>query len=1198
MTTSNDDSVRYDQFYTPAIREHLRGFKLAPGGTGLGKTSAIRSVIDLQEFSQKKFLYLANLRQLVEDVGNQKHCLILRSDRDSVLFTLRDKKQAFYELFQDEDRFRVYISRWNEIHRNMKIDLTKVKRACQAFETLLAEHTTIPSSMEDQMSEHAGVIMHCFRAAVQGAQTKRGTSPGYLFLLDHPIIQSLFPFIAFKRRPEIRLIALTVQKAYYGFFDGQKMLNLTRLEEEDGGYIIFMDEFDFLENTLVHLICASAQISDPFDFVQRFCVNMEEHKLPHTPYPSSLELREHIVAIYNVIKDLQKETGLLYPTKNHFTSTIPKLGQNQGRGRQSSQAIFRTQHIVRTAPLAVRQTERGFELYTAFDDEDDQDDQGHRALSALRLFDAVSYACDLIIRFFRTLRWSNDDLLYQEIMRHCFHNTIYPGELERITQYALHHHQEDGTDLGALLERGYSVYDIFDLQQVTDPEEVEVRHYGMHLTPETILRSLAQHNLVFGLSATADIPRFVQHFHLAWAHQHMEIHDSTPEDTELIRILNKQKADKRNNTVTLDVLSGLSATDEYQHLLTQYIRQVARDEEFGDDRSGYLKQRVELFFSVLLDLYCQQPEQEQVPPLPGSSQGISTSLLFLNTFKQIRLLFERYPQPESGIFRIVKRLQSFELEAYELEIKGHSLLIVFYNARQGNKMRQLASVQKEFDQLFWEGKSVVVVTQFKSAGIGINLQYWSSPEKTHKQDFTCIGLLETPYYYFGDPEDELDEGEKRALLKENIWYLGKLYTGKLISLREFRQMLTTLHHSSSWNNDYHNSNLTRHDALLNAMATFIQALGRIEREWTQMPNQRVFLSREVYQYFQRFCSPEFELLREDRDAFVSDNLRQIFKHVSDALPKEKRAAYLAKDARLPAKNKSCEDAISLLLVRLEKVRQGHDDPDARSDWQQLRKAVLKHEYRNPVLQRYECVAESPHYQNGMLYLTRENEILPSHLTQIDTFTWNMDHIYRIVKDNQVIREYFQEQGYRLHFPPGGKHFLTPYCFQAILKGAIGEEAITALLQDEGIHLEDLPQVLTEVADLKIRNHPYYIDCKFYNEFTLKRFSLPEDDPDWHEKLNDGAFRENAVKKVERLQAQHNTPVKIIYLNLVTQGERDRRYFDLDFQEVSFEQASIIVVQGALQWKKPNVYQPAFEYFLRDFRRALSIEEQLQPFVQE
>src|SRR5260221_14510688 len=64
MTTSNDDSVRYDQFYTPAIREHLRGFILAPGSTRLGKPNAIRSLIELKEFYQNKFQYLANLSQL------------------------------------------------------------------------------------------------------------------------------------------------------------------------------------------------------------------------------------------------------------------------------------------------------------------------------------------------------------------------------------------------------------------------------------------------------------------------------------------------------------------------------------------------------------------------------------------------------------------------------------------------------------------------------------------------------------------------------------------------------------------------------------------------------------------------------------------------------------------------------------------------------------------------------------------------------------------------------------------------------------------------------------------------------------------------------------------------------------------------------------------------------------------------------
>jgi hypothetical protein len=506
-----DDQLGYEQFYIPAIHEHPAGLKLAPGGTGLGKTSALDKVIHHPDFSQRKFIYFANLKQLVEDVGHYEHSLILHSDRDTVFFTLRDHKRAFYELFQDEARFRTPLSQWNQRHRNMKIDLTKVKRACQAFEEILAEHTSIPSSMEDQMSDHARTVMHCFQAAVLGVKTKRGNNASYLFLLDHPIIQTLFPFIAFKRRPEIRLIALTIQKAYHGFFDGSKKLNLARLTGEDGGYILFLDEFDYLEPTLVHLICESAQITNPFHFVQLFYHAMEEHKLPYGPYPSSPELREQLIAIRKVIKDLQKETGLRYPTIYQFTG---HLFENQETGRKpSSQVIFRTQHLVRTASQYLRQTDRSFELYADPTAEDvEQEEEARKSLSALRLFSAVSHASDLIIQFFRELRCSNDELVYQEIMRHCFQDTIYPEEMERITQYIVPHQQEDGTDLGALLERGYSVYDIHDPQQVTDAEEVEVRHYGMHVTPEVILRSLARHNLVFGLSATADNSSFCASF--------------------------------------------------------------------------------------------------------------------------------------------------------------------------------------------------------------------------------------------------------------------------------------------------------------------------------------------------------------------------------------------------------------------------------------------------------------------------------------------------------------------------------------------------------------------------------------------------------------------------------------------------------------------------------------------------------------
>lgn len=1196
MTTFNENQPGYEQFYISAIHQHAVGLKLAPGGTGLGKTSAIDKVIHHPVFSQRKFIYFANLKQLVEDVGHYEHSLILHSDRDTVFFTLRDKKQAFYELFQDEARFRTSLLQWNQRHRNMKVDLTKVKRACQAFEEILTEHTSIPSSIEEQMSDYAHTIMHCFQAAVLGAKTKRGNNVTYLFLLDHPIIQALFPFIAFKRRPEISLIALTIQKAYYGFFDGSKKLNLARLIGEDGGYILFLDEFDYLENTLAHLICESAQITNPFHFVQLFYHAMEDHKLPYGPYPSSPELREQLMAIRQVIKDLQEETKLRYPTIYQFTGNLFEDHQKTGNRHASSHVIFRTQHIVRTASQYLRQTDRSFELYSdpAAEEEDLEEEEERKALSALRLFSAVSHASDLIIQFFRALRFSNDELVYQEILRHCFQDTIYPEEMERITQYIVPHHQEDGTDLGALLERGYSLYDIHDPQQITDAEEVEVHHYGMHVTPEVILRSLARNNLVFGLSATADIPRFVHHFHLDWTRQQMGVHKATPEDIALLRELNQRKAKARDNHITLHIVPELNAADADQHAIAHYIRQVARDEDFGTDPSGYLKHRVELFFSVLLQL-CQPSVVQEKDA--DDSQTLDTTLLFLNTFRQIHLLFERYPQPESGIFSITRRSHGHDFDVFEIAIKERAFLVAFYNAKQGNKMRQLAHVQQAFDQLFWEGKPVVIVTQYKSAGIGINLQYWTSPEKTHRQDFTRIGLLETPYYYFGNPLDEdLTEPERITCLKENIWYLGKLYSGKLLSLAQFRQMLTTIHASASWNSNYHKHARTIYDAHLNSMTTFIQALGRIERIWEKMPNQQALVSREVYQHFQRFCFPEFEQLREERDAFMPNNLRQILQQVSTALPQKQREARQLKDARLVAHNHRCREAIRPLLTRLERMRQGNNDPEARQVWQQMRQAALKHDYSDPVLQQYACVAESPYYQQGMLLLTRENEILPSHILLADTFLWDMNLLYRVIKDNQVIREHFQTQGYRLAFPPAGRHFLTPHCFQAILKGAIGEEAITAILLDEGFALEELPQILTETADLKLAHSPYYFDCKFYNEYTLERFSLPKDDPDWHIKLNDNAFRESAHRKIARLQAQHIVPVKLIYLNLVTTQPRSLGYYDVDFRAVSFADASIIIVQGILQGTKPNVYHTAFTHFLRDISQAVPLGKDLMAQV--
>ncbi len=1169
----------YFEYYHHTIQQHNNGLKLVLGGTGLGKTSAIIEVIRAPEYQQRKFIYCANRKQLIEEMAQSLHhpssapCyVVLPRDLEAVLGTLRELRQPFYELFENP-LFTDNVRCWNDRTPLKRIDLPAVKRACKTLEELIVQKVMVPKALEQQMDDYAHLILNAFKAALLGANNKQGNSPAYQRLADHLVIQSLFPCIAFKRRPEIRLMVVTLHKAFHGFFDGQKTLNLTRLEDEDGGYIIFLDEFDFLENDLVRLICRSPQISNPFRVVELFYRAMTVHKLPSPEYPRSDNIRNRIQGIKGIIDQLPRDDHLHFPDINQFTSTLPQkiaTGVQRRAGRpKTSPAIFRTQHTISTDHLYLRETNRAFEITS------DPSPAEATPYPALRLFDAVSRACQQILFLFKELERGDDEITYRELLRHCFQDTVFSEELTHISQFSHPHHQEHPTQLSALLETGYSLYDIHDLQQRTDQEEVQVRHYGIHLTPERILYSLAQHNLVFGLSATADIKRHVHHFNMGWLNQQVNSIPVDETDKEIIRNLNHKKAAQRANRIEIAPLDGLDSADDYQHRLDQFISAAAKDEDFGNEtREGHLKRRIQLFFAALLWL-CKH-----------ASGGGSTSLLFLNTFKQVQLIFDRYGNPDGGLFEIKARTANDWFEVYDLSLQERHFVVVFYNAQKGNAIRQNQQAQDTFDELFWEGAPVVVVTQYLSAGNGVNLQYWSSREKTKRLDFMHIGLLETPYFYFGKPDSDLTWEDKMALLKENIWYQAKLYTGNVITEQRFLQVLSTLNDPWEWNRRYQADANTRFDALFNHMSTFMQALGRIERIWGEMPDQTALLSREVYRHFQRFCAPEFDQLRQERELMISNNLRQIFEQVRAALPHLERAVRRHKDARLGGQDEQCRLAIQGLLSRLEGLRKGNGDQDARAQWQHLRQAVLKQNFRDQLLDSYACVAESSYYHNGMLYLTSQREIIPAHLAQPETRHWTMDALYYTIKENRVIRDHFEARDYKLAFSPSDQHFFTPYCYQAILAGAIGEEAITALLQDEGVELEETPDALFEVADLKIRGLPWYIDCKNYNDQTLERFSAPIADLAWHPKLNDAHFAERARLKVEQLRAHHGTPVKLIYLNLVSSQPRPRGYYDCNFHEVSFDEASIVVIQGALRRRTPNAYHQAFEHFLHDLHSAL------------
>lgn len=1158
--------VGYPSYYQRAIDTYEHGIKLVLGPTGLGKSSSIPDVVHANP--DRKFVYMANRKQLLEEMAARfkpGEYVILRRDLEVVRDMLLTQRAAFEALLVDP-RFKSYLEQAHQRSRLKSLEIVVIRRACQQVLEMTKEERILPDWLSRYADAQARIVLQAVRWVLQVTRDENEQGKVYSWLVNHPIVEFLFPAIPFRRRPEVRIMLVTLHKAYYGFFDGAQVRSLTDLSA-DKRLVVFLDEFDFLEHDLVTLICRGPQITDPFAFMANFYRAMAHHKLPKADFPLHPSIRKRIEKIVEIIEGVQRK-GLNYPTINQFTLEKTSTPANQ----RFTPAVFRTQHIISTNPLYINQTDRAFQLETQ--------PNNSNWLPARWLFNAVGTATTRTIGLLKEME-RDEEVRYWEIMRQCFNNTDFFDQVAVIPRLP-HQQQAQTTQRGSLLSEGYDLFDISALEQRTDNEEVEVQYYQMVQTPENLLHALAEKFLLFGLSATADLPRCLHHFDIDWFDKQGLLLPTTDEDRADIQLMNAQKAKQRGgHQMSVAIVDGLDKVNSFQERLSQFLEAVAHDDEFGKDTAGgHRSQRMHRFFSSLFWLLDQGGERPR-------------QLLFLNTFHQVRLLFTTFARhaEEAGIYQVEPLPDTPWFDAFTLTIAQRRTTVVFFNAELATQVRQSKEAEQAFTRLFWTPDPVIVVTQYLSAGNGVNLQY-TNEKGGPAQDFTHIGLLEAPYYFFTNPDPQEQPFEDVfAGRKENVWYQAKLFCAKLISEARFRQVLSTITRPGEWNTRYQQGT-TAEDCLLNQLAIFIQALGRVERTWNETPAQVALFCPEVFRIFQAFMDDKYETIREQHAPFTSANLQAVFNDIARKTTSFEREARRKHDTRLRVINDLCRKAIGDLVIRLETVRSQGKDLAARHEWEALRRAVLRHDFHAEAVNRYHCTASSPYYAHGRLNLTPELDLLPLALTVPDSRIFHLDAAYAIISGNPVIRDHFLDQGYDLQFDHPSTHFFTPYCLQAILAGAIGEEAITALLNKEGITVEPLPDALFEIADLCIATKPWFIDCKNYNDLTLDRFSLPIDDPLWHPSLNEPSFTKHAQAKLDRILHHVGPDGKLIYINLVSGQERPLGYYTREFQKVTdFQEATIIVVQGALDRQHPNSYQSAFTMVLADLKKTLHPAEE-------
>jgi hypothetical protein len=1167
----------YAQYYQSTIEKGSYGFKLALGGTGIGKTRGIRAVVSESKEANlpSKFVYCANRVQLLNEMYDDllgkdgftaNEIIHLERNRDTVSSVITGERSTeFSQLLRDPQ-----ILHYAQVGR---LDSVAIERACTQIKQIAGliddkrQGFKLLELMSSPLETLARDVLSFFKSILVLASDADRTQ-----LLHHPVIQALFPYIAFTVNPDARVLLLTIHKAFLGFFDGQSTVNLNHFQD----YIVFLDEFDFLEADLTQLICKSPQIEDPFLFVEMFYRGMKRHKLPLDVYPveaqhheTVLSIRERLEEIVQSIDDLKEEEHVPFPEINQFTTHI--------KSRHS--AIFQTNRTIIRQPLYLQQTPRSFEITLERSDD---------SISALRLFNRVSRATAKILYLFKEIE-AVDPTMFEEMLDHCFPQSYLGDQVRRIGQLP-GIYRDQFTRFDNLLESGFGLYEIEDLQQMTDKDEVKFRHYAIHTTPEKVLFALAQKNLVFGLSATADVPRFIKHFNEHWLRKQLMLteaahyFDVDDTDERIIQELNARKLAARQNELEVVLAPDLDTYPDGKEY-EAYIKQVAQHfgDGFGaDDPNGYRRQRVERFFAALFDIVKRRSPEHL---------AADTHLFFYTTFAQIRYIFQTPAIHRSDLFKVELMFDDDQFPAYRLYFAGNTFIVVFYDAAQASYIHSDEEIKRQYHQLFWEGIPVLLLTQYTSAGNGVNLQYRPSPDTVEETDFRNIHLMEAPYFFFDEinPAKQTSQ-EVSTAIKKNIWYQAKLFEAKVISTERFFGVLENLRHDRS-NSEYRSGkNIElQADSLKNRIATYIQALGRIERVWAKIPTQTVFLAEEVFDDFARFVQDDvFVHLHQSRRGRLSGNLAQMMEQVEQMATERAKVARRHVDERLGAQDQKCREYIHELLQRLHAFRQGSGNAEAKQDWIALRRAALEHDFANPLLAQYKAVFKTPYLHDGFLYIDEERCLYPFNKRTEDAEPWRLNAIYDAIVRNPLLADSFRTQGFELAFDGVNGQFFVPYFYQAILIGALGEAAVRSALHHRLIETtDDLPDRVFELADLKVNQLPWYIDCKNYSERTMSQFHYTQDDPSYRPELNERSFINKAKAKFQQISEYHKEQAdlcRLIFLNLVGNGDRVRLYFDEQFNEVNdFKDARIIVVQGCIQSTNPSIYTPAFEQFLRDLK---------------
>lgn len=1171
----------YAQYYLDTIKNHQTGLKLVLGPTGLGKTHGIRKAIchlrDTENpFAQQGFIYLTHRHQLLSELERDLNSegipvAYLKSDGD-ILTELANKGQLA-DLLSELEKAGLFQTMPEGVYHkdafvNWQSRLQRRFEACQ-------RQPYDKENARDQEDEQ-GKILRRLRRPYQEMASKNGSL--HKQLLKHKATWQLFPYVRFLHDPERPVLLATIQKAVMGFFTGSETARMLSFR----GHIVFLDEMDFLEADILNCLAQESALRNPFEFVATFLENAA--LLSPKVWESYPEIQNKYSEVESQIRSEAQKMGLRFPQLRRFAVDKPI--------KENALRLFRSGRTLLTSPFSLSMGETEILVHPTQSE----------GLPPWKLLNWLQKSVHAILSLMH--RASESPLLMDHLLHEIWNckNDNASGEVERYIR-ANHAFRsgvklQESHELDFAYQNGYTLFSL-KKQNDLDPNRMELTQLELSSTPEMLLLQLAQHNLVFGLSATADFTRKVRSLNLDWISSQLKdgwlpVLES---DFNLIEALKAQKDAKKYPQGTPDItLFDLESPISYSHekelnelLDDLYQLHFFHNEESDNQAAKHRRDRTLTFFKTLTQI--------------AKNSQVNTHLLFLDSFKREKQIFVGQEPRINSLKEDLSNLfqpQKTGENQYKIVWEGKRLSLIFLDAEEGRKLTQ-ASYLAEYDKAFTDPETdfTLLITQYATASNGVNLRCLN--KASQEIDFQAIHLLERKHFWLELPQ--LDDKHPTQVRKKLFWYLWKLSHAHEITESRFLQCLRE-ENLKQLTQDYENCR----EYPLNLMALIYQALGRIDRKWATVDRVEVGLSRGIFKIWRCFLeTPDYQnwAHESERKRHTATLLNTLQTKVESHLRAESFKDLFVEVQDITEANRKSQQIIRSLLDEIEKLKKGvyASDSGARQEirdaWAFVRKQVLKQglqesfEFKHLPLARLhiaDLAVQTPHLQSNKTLWVSDPQLHPEHKHIIypkqdisgQCKLRDLDQPYQGIDSIGKLRTGFLLQGYPVEMLKSSystQSVWTPYIEQAILRGVIGEEAISLVLKDADIHLQaekHIPDALFEVFDVRLQALPWYLDFKNFTEHTLGKFGFQPSDWEYESDFDSEAFVRKVSEKLKTIRTNQTEPnAKYIVINLFASSVREMDCFDIHGTEVSLENADLVYIPGVFDLEKTGASHPAY-----------------------